>query len=270
VQPACENRFRPIERSEVDAGDCEQLWKCIFSGNDVFPSTRFILDFEASTDSRDLSCCGNMSAASCQEPDSASSERYKPIRIAALHIGCTPLASRFKARAGSNLCTLQLRRTPTQYHLSLSPRCLTSLLTSLSLWHSLWRRYSTVSVSEPIFRDGSLIIFVGIYLVSFGFCVHSLFFTSQKKGTALYYYLVVTALLLFLFATLDVALILQHVLEAFCWYKGGGHAVEQLSLLSYWVNAMKVACCAGQTSVADAMLVRFISLFTACPALTCS
>jgi hypothetical protein len=66
--------------------------------------------------------------------------------------------------------------------------------------------------------------------------MHALFFGLQKQSGAQYYYFVVTALLLFIFATMDVAFLLRHVLDAFIWYKGGGHAIEELSILSYWVG----------------------------------
>ena len=67
-------------------------------------------------------------------------------------------------------------------------------------------------------------------------------------------FLVVT-LLLFVFATLDVALLLRHVLDAFIWYKGPGGAIAEFSDISYWVNVMKTVAYAAQTSIGDGMLV---------------
>ena len=68
--------------------------------------------------------------------------------------------------------------------------------------------------------------------------------------------LIVIVILLFVFAILDIILLLCHVLDAFVWYKGPGGAVEEFSNISYWVNAMKLVTYGAQTSIADGMLVR--------------
>ena len=75
------------------------------------------------------------------------------------------------------------------------------------------------------------------------------------SGSMQRYILLVVALLLFIFATLDVALLLRHVLDAFIWYRGSGGAIGELSILSYWVSVMKTVCYVAQTSVADGILV---------------
>ena len=80
----------------------------------------------------------------------------------------------------------------------------------------------------------------------------------------------VVALLLFVFATLDVALLLRHVLVAFIWYQGPGGALSEFSDISYWVNAMKMVTFVAQTSIADGMLVRsiYFSLYLATEVIT--
>ena len=65
----------------------------------------------------------------------------------------------------------------------------------------------------------------------------------------------IVALLFFIVATLDVALLLRHVLDAFIWYRGSGGAIAELSDISYWVNVMKTVTYVAQTSVGDGMLV---------------
>ena len=65
----------------------------------------------------------------------------------------------------------------------------------------------------------------------------------------------VVALLLFVFATLDVALLLRHVLDAFIWYQGPGGAIAEFSDISYLVNVMKTVTYVAQTSIGDGMLV---------------
>ncbi|KAI1793790.1 hypothetical protein LXA43DRAFT_1059780 [Ganoderma leucocontextum] len=97
-------------------------------------------------------------------------------------------------------------------------------------------------------------IFYGLYLVSFGMCMYTMLVKSRSRQGQRNVFLVV-ALLLFVFATLDVALLLRHVLDAFIWYHGPGGAVAEFSDISYWVNAMKTVNYVAQTSIADGMLV---------------
>ena len=66
------------------------------------------------------------------------------------------------------------------------------------------------------------------------------------------------ALALFVFATLDVAFLLRHVLDAFVWYHGPGGAGGEFADISYWVNVMKTVDYVAQTSIADGMLVRAV------------
>ena len=94
----------------------------------------------------------------------------------------------------------------------------------------------------------------GLYLVSFGMALYSLLM-SGKSSASQRNYLLVVVLLLFTFATLDVAFLLRHVLVAFIYYKGPGGAIGELSDISYWVSVMKTVCYVAQTSVADLMLV---------------
>lgn len=97
-------------------------------------------------------------------------------------------------------------------------------------------------------------LFYGIYIVTFGMCIQALLFTGRAHASRRYYLLIV-ALLLFTFATLDVAFLLRHVLDAFIWYKGPGGPKEEFADISYWVNAMKSMDYAVQTGIGDAMLI---------------
>ncbi|KAH8105362.1 hypothetical protein BXZ70DRAFT_1043500 [Cristinia sonorae] len=103
-------------------------------------------------------------------------------------------------------------------------------------------------------------VFYGIYLVTFGLCVNVLLFSEHTRpgGDRKYRLLspfFIVALLLFIIATLDEALLLRHVLDAFIWYKGAGGAKAEFADISYWVNVMKTVCYVAQTSIADAMLI---------------
>ena len=97
----------------------------------------------------------------------------------------------------------------------------------------------------------TLSITSGIFLVTFGMCMHALY-ESKVSGSIRRY---LTTLLLFLFATLDVAFGLRLVINAFIYYKGPGGAIQELSDISNWVNAMKGVSYSCQTSIADAILV---------------
>ena len=102
---------------------------------------------------------------------------------------------------------------------------------------------------------------LGIYLVSFGMCMYLMLVNPRSRQGKRIVFLVV-ALLLFVFATLDVAIQLRHVLYAFIWYTGPGGAIGELSDLSYWLNAMKSVTYNAQTSIADGMLVSIHPLFS--------
>lgn len=77
-----------------------------------------------------------------------------------------------------------------------------------------------------------------------------------RSARPICYYLIVTVLALFTFATLEISCHLRHVLGAFIWYKGSGGAIADFEILSSWVNVMKLFCYDMQTGIADAFLVR--------------
>ena len=92
--------------------------------------------------------------------------------------------------------------------------------------------------------------------MSFGMCMHTMLVKARHRQGKRNSFLIV-ALLLFVFATLDVAFLLRHVLDAFIWYQGPGGAIGEFSDISYWVNAMKTVNYVAQTSIADGMLVSY-------------
>ncbi|TBU28426.1 hypothetical protein BD309DRAFT_1061493 [Dichomitus squalens] len=85
-------------------------------------------------------------------------------------------------------------------------------------------------------------------------CTYTMLGNSRTRYSQRIGYFVVV-LLLFVFATLDVALLLRHVLDAFIWYHGPGGAIGEFSDISYWVNAMKTVNSVAQTGIADGMLI---------------
>lgn len=95
----------------------------------------------------------------------------------------------------------------------------------------------------------------GIYLVTFGLCLHILWI-DRSSAPGHRYVLTAVTLALFVFPTLRIAFGIKHILDAFVYYKGDGGPMELLSDISNWVNVMMGLdyCC--QTSIADAFLVR--------------
>lgn len=81
----------------------------------------------------------------------------------------------------------------------------------------------------------------------------------QSKGNVgaapIKWNMILVALAMFVFASLDVAFGLRHNLDAFVYYTGSGGATAEFSLVSSWVNVMKSADFVAQTTIGDAILV---------------
>lgn len=65
--------------------------------------------------------------------------------------------------------------------------------------------------------------------------------------------MLIAALLMFTFATMDVGFHLRHNLEAFVYFNSDPIATFEKT--SNWINVMKMACYVAQTFVGDAILV---------------
>ncbi|KAJ3981915.1 hypothetical protein F5890DRAFT_1532883 [Lentinula detonsa] len=102
-------------------------------------------------------------------------------------------------------------------------------------------------------------ILYGVYLVSLGYCLRALLLEPFEQGLQrkkhINWVMLMVALLLCLFATLNVAFGLRHNLDAFSYYHGPGGATEELNDISYWVNVMKTADYVAQTFIGDGMLI---------------
>ncbi|TCD63101.1 hypothetical protein EIP91_006005 [Steccherinum ochraceum] len=97
-------------------------------------------------------------------------------------------------------------------------------------------------------------VLYGAFLMTFGMCVHALW-NSQLSGSSQKRMFIAVALLLFLFATSDVAFGLRHLIDAFIYYRGSGGAIQELSDIAYWVNVMKAINYSCQTSIADWVMI---------------
>lgn len=84
-------------------------------------------------------------------------------------------------------------------------------------------------------------VFYGIFLVSWFPCLRALLCDSGFKPRAkIHWPMLIVAVILGIFATLDVAFGLLHNIQAFVLYTGAGGAIEEFSDISDWVNVMKV------------------------------
>jgi hypothetical protein len=86
-------------------------------------------------------------------------------------------------------------------------------------------------------------VFWGFYLVTFVPCLHLLLFKSSwelKRLSEINWPMLLVALGMCVFATLDVAIGLMHNIQAFVLYSGVGGALEEFSNISDWVNVVKV------------------------------
>ncbi|KAJ7983269.1 hypothetical protein DFH06DRAFT_1081455 [Mycena polygramma] len=101
-------------------------------------------------------------------------------------------------------------------------------------------------------------VFWGIYSITFVLCLRSLLFKSSwepKRLTELNWPMLLVALGMCTFATLDVAIGLMHNIQAFALYDGPGGASEKFSDISNWVNVVKTVDVVIQTLLGDGMLV---------------
>lgn len=80
----------------------------------------------------------------------------------------------------------------------------------------------------------------GIYLVTFGMCMNSLFFGRSSRRNNRNWPMIIVALTMFIFATFTAALGLKFCLDAFIFYQGPGGPQAVFFRISYWVNVMKV------------------------------
>ncbi|KAF8151529.1 hypothetical protein B0H34DRAFT_728007 [Crassisporium funariophilum] len=98
-------------------------------------------------------------------------------------------------------------------------------------------------------------VFYGIFLVTFFACLRVLLWLEGgfKPVHSINKKMLVAALLMFTFASLDVAFHLRHNLDAFVHYDGD--PIDEFAKTSYWVNVMKMGCYVAQTFVGDAILL---------------
>ena len=86
-------------------------------------------------------------------------------------------------------------------------------------------------------------------------CVYIMLVRGRSSARQRSLFLAV-AVSMFVIATLDVVLLLVHVLYAFVWYHGPGGAVGEFLDISIWINAIRLVTYSAQTSIGDAILVR--------------
>ncbi|KAF7328336.1 Ubiquitin carboxyl-terminal hydrolase [Mycena venus] len=100
-------------------------------------------------------------------------------------------------------------------------------------------------------------VFWGFYLVTFVPCLHSILFKSSwelKQLSEINWSMLLVALGVCVFATLDIAIGLMHNIQAFALYAGAGGAMEEFSNISDWVNVVKTVDVVLQTLLGDGIL----------------
>ncbi|TFK21684.1 hypothetical protein FA15DRAFT_672304 [Coprinopsis marcescibilis] len=100
-------------------------------------------------------------------------------------------------------------------------------------------------------------VFFGVYLVTFVRCVKVLFWRDGafKPWHRMHHKMIVAAFLMCIFASLDVAFHLRHILEVFVGVQDSKSVIDAFNDTSYWINVMKMACYVAQTFVGDAILL---------------
>jgi len=97
-------------------------------------------------------------------------------------------------------------------------------------------------------------IFYGLYIVSFGACVRILF-SGAGVGSGINRTMLIAAVSMAIFGTLDLALALRHVLDAFIWYHGPGGATAEFENVSFWIQVTRTGCYVVQTLIGDLILI---------------
>ncbi|KAJ7036754.1 hypothetical protein C8F04DRAFT_1394021 [Mycena alexandri] len=101
-------------------------------------------------------------------------------------------------------------------------------------------------------------VFWGIYLITFFLCMRVLVFRPDfglKRLSELNWPMLLVALAMCSFATLDVAVGLMHNIQAFVLYRGAKGAVGVFSDISNWVNVVKTVDVVMQTTLGDGLLI---------------
>ncbi|KAF9039228.1 hypothetical protein BJ165DRAFT_374873 [Panaeolus papilionaceus] len=97
--------------------------------------------------------------------------------------------------------------------------------------------------------------FMGIFLVSFFNCLRVLLWSQGwfKPKHAINKTMLTAAMLMFTFASLDVAFHLRHNLDAFIAYDGD--PIDEFLKTSHWLSVMKMVCYVVQTFIGDSILL---------------
>ncbi len=87
-------------------------------------------------------------------------------------------------------------------------------------------------------------VFLGFFLITFVQCIDILLRDTTRSGwrapRSINWPMLVVAILLFVFATLDVALGVVHNIQAFVYSSGKDGPTAEFSQISDWINIMRV------------------------------
>ncbi|RPD54892.1 hypothetical protein L227DRAFT_334113 [Lentinus tigrinus ALCF2SS1-6] len=100
-------------------------------------------------------------------------------------------------------------------------------------------------------------IFYGMALITVAYGLRVLLWSSDghlKSKGSVNWIMVGTTLAMFTIATVNMAFVLQHILEAFIYYKGPGGPNAEFNDISNWVNVMATVDYVAQTFIGDAIM----------------
>lgn len=91
--------------------------------------------------------------------------------------------------------------------------------------------------------------------MTFARCLRHLLWSEGrfKPLRTLHWKMLVAAVAMFIFASLDVAFHVRHNLDAFVEFEGD--PIDEFNKTQSWINVMKMGCYVAQTFVGDAILV---------------
>ncbi|KAI0346626.1 hypothetical protein BDW22DRAFT_1323122 [Trametopsis cervina] len=95
----------------------------------------------------------------------------------------------------------------------------------------------------------------GVYLVTLFATARALLWDPMGERKKVHWPMFIVMCSMAVFSTLDVALGMRHILDAFIFYTGPGGADEEFADISYWVNVMKTVDTQVMALIGDAMLI---------------
>ncbi|KAJ8474367.1 hypothetical protein ONZ45_g15972 [Pleurotus djamor] len=100
-------------------------------------------------------------------------------------------------------------------------------------------------------------VLFGFVVVTFPPCIRALLWSNgtRKSSSSIQWPMLLIAIVLAAFATLDMSLTLLHNIKAFILYKGAGGAIEEFTNISDWINIMGTVDVVFPIIIGDGVLI---------------